>query len=62
MKRGTRTDNILDAVLFPSEDLQELKATVANTLQRVMKVSSSKGKDFRILMVKASFSLSSTGL
>ena len=62
MKRGTRTDNILDAVRFPSEDLQNLKTTVHGALQKVAKVASSKGGDFCILMVDASFFLSSTGL
>jgi len=62
IKRGTRTDDILDAVRFPSEDLQKLKATVDDALQKVTKVSSSKGGDFCVLMVDASFSLSPTGL
>ena len=62
IKRGTRTDNILDAVRFPSEGLQKLKATVYDALQKVAKVSSSKGGDFCILMVDASFSLSPAGL
>ena len=62
MKRGTRTDNILDAVRFPSEDLQKLKTTVHDALQKVAKVPSSRGGDFCILMVDASFLLSSTGL
>jgi hypothetical protein len=62
MKKGTRTDNILDAVRFPSEDLQKLKATVYDALQKVTKVSPSSGRDFRILMVDATFLLSPTGL
>jgi hypothetical protein len=62
IKSGTRTDNILDAVRFPSEDLQKLKATVGNALQKISKVSSPKGGDFCILMVDASFSLSPIGL
>jgi hypothetical protein len=62
IKSGTRTDNILDAVRFPSEDLQKLKATVGNALQKISKVSSSKGGDFCILMVDASFSLNPIGL
>jgi len=46
MKKGTRTDNILDAVRFLSEELQKLKATVPRCTSESYESFTIEGRGF----------------